>query len=56
MTETFRPLQDHQVRLLPGLFKKRFDINRRYIISLETQNLAPKPLLGSWTVGTLGQT
>jgi len=39
MTETFRPLQDHQVKLLPGLFKKRFDINRSYIISLETQNL-----------------
>ena len=39
MTETFRPLQDHQVRLLPGLFKKRFDINRRYVFSLQTQNL-----------------
>ena len=39
MTDTFRPLQDHRVKLLPGLFKKRFDINRRYLISLETQNL-----------------
>ncbi len=39
MTETFRPLQDHQVRLLPGLFKKRFDINRRYVFSLQTHNL-----------------
>ncbi len=39
MTETFRPLQDHRVRLLPGLFKKRFDINRRYVFSLQTQNL-----------------
>ena len=39
MTETFRPLQDHQMRLLPGLFKKRFDINRRYVFSLQTHNL-----------------
>jgi DUF1680 family protein len=39
MTETFRPLQDHQVRFLPGLFKKRFDVNRRYVASLDTQNL-----------------
>jgi DUF1680 family protein len=39
MTETFRPLQDHRVRLLPGLFKKRFDINRRYVFSLQTHNL-----------------
>ena len=39
MMDTFRPLQDHRVKLLPGLFKKRFDINRRYLISLETQNL-----------------
>lgn len=39
MTETFRPLQDRHVRLLPGLFKKRFDINRRYVFSLQTHNL-----------------
>src|SRR6266487_1138661 len=39
MTQTFRPLHDRQVRLLPGLFKKRFDINRRYVFSLQTHNL-----------------
>ncbi len=39
MTNTFRPLQDHRVSLLPGLFKKRFDINRRYVFSLQTHNL-----------------
>jgi DUF1680 family protein len=39
MMETFRPLRDRRVRLLPGLFKKRFDINRRYIFSLQTHNL-----------------
>jgi len=39
MTETFRPLHNHRVNLLPGLFKKRFDINRRYVFSLKTQNL-----------------
>lgn len=39
MTAIFRPLQDHRVKLLPGLFKKRFDVNRSYMISLETQNL-----------------
>ena len=39
MAEIFRPLQNHQVKLLPGLFQKRFDINRRYVFSLKTQNL-----------------
>jgi len=39
MTETFRPLQDHRVKLLPGLFKKRFDINRGYVFSLQSHNL-----------------
>ena len=39
MTEIFRPLRDHRVNLLPGLFKKRFDINRRYVFSLQTHNL-----------------
>jgi len=39
MTEIFRRLQDHRVKLLPGLFKKRFDINRRYVFSLQTHNL-----------------
>jgi DUF1680 family protein len=39
MTETFRPLQDRHVKLLPGLFQKRFDINRRYVFSLQSHNL-----------------
>jgi len=39
MPETFRPLPDHRIRLLPGLFKKRFEINRRYVFSLHSHNL-----------------
>lgn len=39
MMETFRPLQDRRVKLQPGLFKKRFDINRRYVFSLQSHNL-----------------
>jgi uncharacterized protein len=37
--ETFRavPLQD--VRLLPGLFQQRYDLNRSYVMSLKNENL-----------------
>jgi hypothetical protein len=31
MNETFRHLSERQVKLLPGLFKNRFDVNRQYI-------------------------
>ena len=50
MKETFRPLPDRHIKLLPGLFKKRFDINRSYVISLETQNLLQNHYLeaGLW--------
>ena len=50
MNETFRHLPEHQVKLLPGLFKKRFDVNRQYIISLQTQNLLQNHYLeaGLW--------
>jgi uncharacterized protein len=39
MTITFNSLPDRHVQLLPGLFKKRFDINRQYIFSLQSHNL-----------------
>ena len=50
MSETFRPLSDHRVRLLPGLFKKRFDVNRHYVHSLQTRNLLQNHYLeaGLW--------
>jgi len=50
MTGTFRPLPNRLVSLLPGLFKNRFDANRRYVMSLETQNLLQNHYLeaGLW--------
>ena len=39
MTQTLRPLSKGSVRLLPGLFQHRFDLNRRYMLSLKTENL-----------------
>lgn len=50
MAETFHPLRDRYVRLLPGLFKKRFDINRHYVLSLKSHNLLQNHYLeaGLW--------
>lgn len=46
----FRLLPDHRVTLLPGLFKKRFDVNRQYVNSLKTPNLLQNHYLeaGLW--------
>jgi len=50
LTETFRPLAQRQVRLLPGLFKNRFEVNRRYVLSLRSNNLLQNHYLeaGLW--------
>lgn len=50
MNETFRRLSDHQVKLLPGLFKNRFEVNRSYVLSLKTHNLLQNHYLeaGLW--------
>ena len=39
MNETLRALPDRRVSLLPGLFKKRFEVNRQYVFSLKSHNL-----------------
>jgi DUF1680 family protein len=39
MELSFHPLPEPQVRLLPGLFQKRYDVNQRYIQSLQSRNL-----------------
>ena len=39
MTDSFSTLTNHRVKLLPGLFQKRFDVNRRYVMSLKTHSL-----------------
>ncbi len=39
MDETLRALPDRRVSLLPGLFKKRFEVNRQYVFSLKSHNL-----------------
>lgn len=50
MAGTFRPLTNHRVRLLPGLFKKRFEVNRLYVQTLQTRNLLQNHYLeaGLW--------
>jgi len=39
MTQTLHPLSKGSVKLLPGPFQDRFDLNRRYMLSLKTENL-----------------
>jgi len=39
MEETFRPIPPGQVKLLPSMFQHRFDLNRRYLMSLRSENL-----------------
>ena len=50
MAMTLQPLSDRRVSLLPGLFKNRFDVNRRYVFSLQTHNLLQNHYLeaGLW--------
>ena len=37
--EKLRPLPPGQVKLLPGAFRDRFELNRAYVLSLKNQNL-----------------
>ena len=39
MTETFKAIPPGQVKLLPSMFQHRFDLNRRYLMSLRSDNL-----------------
>ena len=39
MEEKFHPMPLGKVRLLPGLFQERSSINRKYMLSLKTENL-----------------
>jgi len=50
MKETFRPIPPGQIRLLPGMFQQRFDLNRRYLLSLRSENLLQNHYLeaGLW--------
>jgi len=50
MKEIFKPMSPGQVRLLPGVFQQRFDLNRRYLLSLRSENLLQNHYLeaGLW--------
>ena len=37
--ETFKAIPPGQVKLLPSMFQHRFDLNRRYLMSLRSDNL-----------------
>src|SRR2546427_11587182 len=50
MNETLQHLPFREARLLPGLFNNRFELNRRYVLSLKTHNLLQNHYLeaGLW--------
>ena len=50
MTEILRRLPFRDASLLPGLFRNRFELNRRYVVSLKTSNLLQNHYLeaGLW--------
>jgi DUF1680 family protein len=50
MNETFKQLPVHLVKLIPGIFQKRFDLNRSYVFSLKSHNLLQNHYLeaGLW--------
>ena len=39
MKETFTPVAWGSVKLLPSIFQQRFDLNRKYLMSLSSENL-----------------
>ncbi len=39
MTQNLKPFTRGTVKLLPGLFQQRLNLNRRYMLSLKTENL-----------------
>jgi len=51
MNRTFRKYSMNQVRLTPGLFQQRFELNRKYLLSLNTENLLQNHYLeaGLWS-------
>ncbi len=38
-TEALRPMSPNNIRLLPGLFKERYELNRKYMLRLEPEKL-----------------
>ncbi|MDI7277269.1 MAG: hypothetical protein QME94_14935 [Anaerolineae bacterium] len=38
MKHTFAPMPLGRVKLLPSIFQRRLDLNRRYMMSLSTEN------------------
>jgi DUF1680 family protein len=54
MYEKFHPLSKGSVKLLPGLFQERFDLNRKYMLSLKSENLLQNYYMeaGLWNPAT----
>ena len=50
MEETLHPMPYGSVKLLPGLFQRRYELNRKYMLSLKTDNLLQNHYLeaGLW--------
>ena len=52
MTHTFQPFRLDQVKLIPSLFQQRFELNRKYMLSLRSENLLQNHYLeaGLWSL------
>ena len=45
MDQVFRSVDPWRVKLEPSMFQKRFELNRRYLLSLRSENLLQRQVL-----------
>jgi DUF1680 family protein len=55
MAQVFRPLDPWRVKLGPSMFQKRFELNRRYLLSLRRENLLQSHYLEAGLWSNLGK-
>ena len=53
--QVFRPIDPWRVKLGPSLFQKRFELNRRYLMSLRSENLLQSHYLEAGLWSNLGK-
>ncbi len=51
MEEAYQPLKNSRIMLLPGMMKKRYEVNQRYMLSLDSRNILQNHYLeaGLWS-------
>src|SRR6476660_9888102 len=55
MSQAFRPMDPWRVRLSASMFQKRFELNRRYLLSLRSENLLQNHYLEAGLWANLGK-